>query len=180
VSPLDPARLAFRPLVADDVALLPAWFEAPHARRWFLKARTPASIVEEFHGYLAGSEPIRCVLATYDGRPIGLLQWVRLGDYPEESRAYEVDDPDAVNIDVLIGEPAYARRGLGAPMVLRFLDEIVFAADERFELCVIDPERENTAAIRAYEKAGFTFVRTVLDPEDGKTPLHLMELRRRR
>lgn len=166
-------------MTAADVPGLWAWFDAPHARRWFARERTPASIVEEFNGYLAGSEPIQCFIVQYGQRPIGLMQWTRLGDFPPQMNGYEVTDPDVVNIDVLIGDADYARRGLGAPLVLRFLDEIVFAADPRFQTCVIDPERENAAAIRAYTKAGFTFVRTVLDPEDGKTPLHLMELRRR-
>jgi aminoglycoside 6'-N-acetyltransferase len=167
-------------MTAADVPGLWAWFDAPHARRWFARERTATSIVEEFNGYLAGSEPIRCFIASYGGRPIGLMQWTRFGDFPLQMNGYEVTDPDAVNIDVLIGDPAYVRQGLGAPLVLRFLDEVVFPADPRFQTCVIDPERANTAAIRAYAKAGFAFVRTVLDPEDGKTPLHLMELRRRR
>jgi RimJ/RimL family protein N-acetyltransferase len=176
--PLDPARLSFRPLTEADVPRLWAWFDAPHARRWFARERTPTGIVQEFLGYLAGSEPINNYVVCYDGRDIGLVQWTRIGDFPLQMRGYEVTDPDVVNVDILIGDAAHVRRGLGAPLVRRFLAEIVFAADPRFETCVIDPERENRAAIRAYEKAGFTFVRTVIDPEDGKTALHLMELRR--
>jgi RimJ/RimL family protein N-acetyltransferase len=178
VTPLDPAALAFRALTADDVAGLWAWFDAPHARRWFARTRTPQSLVEEFMGYLAGSEPIHNYVVLHGERPIGLVQWTRMGDFPLQMKGYEVTDPDVVNVDILIGDAAYVRRGLGAPLVQRFLDEIVFAAAARFRTCVIDPERENAAAIRAYEKAGFTFVRTVIDPEDGETPLHLMELHR--
>ncbi len=176
--PLDPAQLSFRPLVAADVPGLWAWFDAPHARRWFARSRTEEGTVDEFMGYLAGSEPIHNYIVSYDGRPIGLVQWNRIGDFPLQMNGYEVTDPDVVNCDILIGDAAFVRRGLGAPLVRRFLDEIVFAADPRFVTCVIDPERENKAAIRAYAKAGFTFVRTVIDPEDGQTALHLMELRR--
>jgi RimJ/RimL family protein N-acetyltransferase len=175
---LDPAQLSFRPLTEADVPRLWAWFDAPHARRWFARERTAASIVEEFMGYLAGSEPIHNYIVMYAGRDIGLVQWTRLGNFSLQMNGYEVTDPDVVNVDILIGDAGHVRRGLGAPLVRRFLDEIVFAADPRFQTCLIDPERENSAAIRAYEKAGFTFVRTVIDPEDGKTALHLMELRR--
>jgi len=174
---LDPALLAFRPLVAADFPALHVWFNAPHARRWFgKKGPTLESVVEEFGGYLAGSEPINSFIVSYEAQAIGLLQWQRMGDFPDVMRGYEVTDPDVVNIDVLIGEANFAHRGLGPPMILRFLREIVFA-DPRFVTCIIDPESENAAAIRAYGKAGFTFVRTVIDPEDGTTPLHLMELR---
>jgi aminoglycoside 6'-N-acetyltransferase len=175
--PLDPKRLSFRPLAAADVPALADWYYAPHARPWFGKDRSRDSIVEEFTGYLAGSEPINSFIVDYADQPIGLVQWVRMGDFPEAMRGYEVTDPDVVNCDILIGEPEFVRRGLGAPLVLRFLDEVVFT-DPRFVTCLIDPEQANTAAIRAYEKAGFTFVRTVIDHEDAKTRLHLMELRR--
>jgi aminoglycoside 6'-N-acetyltransferase len=166
-------------MTAADVPRLWAWFDAPHARRWFARNRTKEGTVQEFLGYLAGSEPINNYIAWYGDQPIGLMQWTRIGDFPPYMDGYEVTDPDVVNIDVLIGDAAFARRGLGAPLVLRFLHEIVFPADPRFTTCLIDPERANAAAIRCYEKAGFTFVRTVIDPEDGATPLHLMELRRR-
>jgi RimJ/RimL family protein N-acetyltransferase len=177
-APLDPALLSFRPLEAGDVARVAGWYFAPHAQRWFGKDRTPESIEREFTDYLAGSEPLHSYVVGYDGRSMGLLQWARFGDFPVEMRAYGVTDPDAVNCDVLIGEPELVHRGLGAPMLRRFLDEVVFAADPRFSTCVIDPEEANVVAIRTYAKLGFTFVRRAIDPEDGVTPLHLMELRR--
>jgi RimJ/RimL family protein N-acetyltransferase len=40
---------------------------------------------------------------------------------------------------------------------------------------VIDPHEANAAAIRAYAKAGFRYVRTVVDPEDATIRLHLMQ-----
>jgi RimJ/RimL family protein N-acetyltransferase len=89
---------------------------------------------------------------------------------------YAVQDPDIVNIDVLVGEEDMAHRGLGPAMIRRFLREIVFR-EERFKTCIIDPETENKSAIRAYEKAGFRHVRTMPDDGEGK-PIYLMELRR--
>src|SRR5262249_59435438 len=73
-----------------------------------------------FHNYIV----------SYAGRAIGLVQWNRLGDFPLQMNGYEVTDPDVVNVDILIGDAAYVRRGLGAPLVRRFLDEIVFRSEE--------------------------------------------------
>src|SRR5437762_13148340 len=96
---LDPAQLSFRPLAVDDLPALHAWFNAPHARRWFgKKGASLAGVIEEFTGYLAGSEPIHSFIVSHAGRPIGLLQWVRMGDFPDAMRGYEVTDPDTVNI----------------------------------------------------------------------------------
>ncbi|MDB4982341.1 MAG: aminoglycoside 6-N-acetyltransferase [Myxococcales bacterium] len=176
-TPLDPAALAFRPLVPDDLPVLKGWFDEPHAAPWFRGGRPLAEIVEEFTRYFEGLEPINSYVVSYvvskAETPIGLCQWERLGDFPDTARAYGATDPETVNCDILIGDPAFAHRGLGAALVRRFLREIAFR-DPRFTTCLIDPRAENAIAIRAYEKAGFRHVRTVADPEDGQL-LHLME-----
>ncbi len=69
-------------------------------------------------------------------------------------------DPGAVGIDLLIGEPWARNRGLGAPVLRAFLDRVVFG-EMGAEVAIIAPEPANARAIRAYEKAGFTWVKTV-------------------
>jgi aminoglycoside 6'-N-acetyltransferase len=171
----DPAALVFRPLAVDDLPRLHGWFNAPHAQRWF-GARDLDDVREEYTRYIEGLEPIYAYLVRLEERPIAMMNWERFGDFPHLMSNYEVDDPDAANIDVIIGEVDVAYRGLGAPLILRFLRELVFS-DARITRCIIDPHLENTTAIRAYAKAGFRHVRNVQDDEDGRT-LHLMELRR--
>ena len=56
------------------------------------------------------------------------------------------------------------------------MEDIVFA-DPSIDTCIIDPEITNTAAIRAYEKAGFVAVRTVVVPN---TPGPELIMRRQR
>lgn len=172
VAALDPAQLAFRPLSLADLPKLHRWYAAPHAAPWF--ADRAGNIDDEYGQAVRGEVAIFAYVITYEGADIGLINWERFGDFPEQMAGYEVTDPDYVNIDVLVGEPAYVRRGLGAPLVQRFLREIVFQ-DPRYSTCVIDPHEGNVAAIRAYAKAGFRYVRTVVDPEDGTTRLHLMQ-----
>jgi RimJ/RimL family protein N-acetyltransferase len=176
--PLDPGKLAFRPLAMGDLRQLHAWFNAPHARRWFGKGRSFESIVEEYAPDIAGSTPIHPFLVSYAGKAIGWVSWECFGDAPDFMRTYGVDDPNAVNCDVLIGDAEFVQRGLGAPLLRRFLSEIVFS-DPRYTSCVIDPVEDNTIAIRAYEKAGFCYLRTVADDGEGNR-LHLMEMRRSR
>ena len=174
---LDPAKLAFRPLTRADLPQLHAWCNAPHAARWYGQRKGDlAAIEEEYVPTIEGRVPIAAYIVLYAGRPIGMMEWMRFGDFPEAMPLYGVTDPNIVNCDVLIGEPDMAHRGLGTPMIRRFLRELVFV-DPRFELCIIDPEVPNKSAIRAYEKAGFRHVRTMPDDGDGK-PIYLMELRR--
>ena len=169
---LDPAQLAFRPLELADLPKLHRWYAEPHAAPWF--ADRADDIDDEYGQAVRGEVAIFAYVIMYEGVDIGLINWERFGDFPEQMAGYEVTDPDHVNIDVLIGEPAYARRGLGAPLIQRFLREIVFQSP-RFSTCVIDPHEGKLAAIRDSTKAGFRHVRTVTDPEDGKTRLHLMQ-----
>jgi aminoglycoside 6'-N-acetyltransferase len=163
---LDPALLDFRPLAKADLPRLCDWFNAPHARRWFGEGRSLASVVQEYTPYIEGNAPIRPLLVSYAGRPIGMISWERFGDSPDFMRTYGVDDPDAVNCDVLIGDADFVHRGLGAPLIGRFLREIVFS-DRRYSTCIIDPNPDNAIAIRAYEKAGFRYLRTVADDGEG-------------
>ncbi len=173
---LAPEKLAFRPLAMDDLGLLHRWFNASHARRWFGKGRSFESVVDEYAPDIAGKTPIHPFLISYAEKPIGWASWECFGDTPHFMRTYGVDDPDAVNCDVLIGESEFVHRGLGAPLLRRFLREIVFS-NPRYTSCIIDPEEDNSIAIRAYEKAGFRFLRTVPDDGEGNR-LCLMEMRR--
>jgi dihydrofolate reductase/RimJ/RimL family protein N-acetyltransferase len=175
-APLDPEPLGFRPLAREDLPLLHAWCVAPHARRWFERNATLAAVEAEYVPSIEGRKPIAAYVVLYAGRPIGMMEWMRFGDFPEMMPFYGVEDPEIVNCDVLIGEADMAHRGLAAPLIRRFLREIVFL-DPRFSCCIIDPEVENKSAIRAYEKAGFRWVRTMPDDGGGK-PIYLMELRR--
>ena len=174
---LDPAALAFRPLTLADLPRLHAWFQAPHVRPWFGE-RSLDEVVSEYAGYVDGRVPIHAFFVELGApvRPIGMVSWERFGDFPEMMDGYQVDDPDAANCDVLLGEADVIHRGLGAPLVGRLLREHVFA-DPRITQCIIDPHAANAAAIRAYAKAGFQHLRHVNDQEDGRA-LALMVLRR--
>lgn len=169
-------KFDFRPLAAGDLEMLHRWFNAPHAKHWFGGGRTVAAVHEEYSEYIYPDQPIRAYIIEHAGRPIGLLNWERMGDSPDFQNAYEVEDPNSVNCDMLIGEIDAAHQGQGATMLQQFLRRVVFV-DPRLSSCVIDPVPDNAIAIRMYEKAGFRFIRAL--PEDGEgNAVYLMELSR--
>lgn len=166
----------FRPLTSRDLGMLHRWFNAPHAKPWFGGGRTLESVIEEYSEYFAPDQPIRVYIIEYGGRSIGMLNWERMGDSPEFQRTYEVDDPNSVNCDMLLGEVDVIHRGFGVTILRDFLRRIVFV-DPRLTSCVIDPVPDNAIAIRMYEKVGFRFVRAL--PEDGEgNAVYLMKLSR--
>jgi aminoglycoside 6'-N-acetyltransferase len=82
-----------------------------------------------------------------------------IDDEPEYARQLQVD-PGAVGIDLFIGEAWARNRGLGSPVLRAFLDQVVFG-EMGAQVAIIAPEPANARAIRAYEKAGFQWVKTV-------------------
>lgn len=166
----------FRPLEQNDMERLHRWFHAPHAKQWFGGGRSLESVHDEYSEYLEPDQPIRVYIVEYAGRPIGMLNWERMGDSPEFQQCYKVEDPNSVNCDMILGESDIAHRGFGSTILRQFLRRIVFV-DPRLTSCIIDPVPENAIAIRMYEKAGFRFVRAL--PDDGEgNGLYLMELSR--
>jgi RimJ/RimL family protein N-acetyltransferase len=118
------------------------------------------------HGYLA----------VVDGRPAGHTQWMRYADYAWHARILGIEPRGAANCDLFIGESDLLYQGLGAQVLRGFVEEVIFRQPD-VERCFIDPEQPNHAAIRAYEKAAFVFLRDIADDGDGHT-VHLMELPR--
>jgi RimJ/RimL family protein N-acetyltransferase len=99
------------------------------------------------------------------------------------------DDPDyaaqvalgraAIGIDLFIGEPELIGRAHGPALIRAFLRDVAFPR-YGVDLCVIGPTRSNAAAIRAYEKAGFRFLKIYLEPDSREPEHYLMELTRTR
>lgn len=76
----------------------------------------------------------------------------------------------AITLDLLIGEEAFLGKGLAAPMILAFIEQVFPDVDQVF----IDPEIENTKAIHVYKKAGFTPVKEFIPNWNPKPHLLLL------
>jgi len=166
----------FRPLQSTDLPLLLRWLHAPHVRRWFGLDRQLADLERDYAAQFAEQVPPCAFIAQLGARPVAMLEWARFGEYPEVQRAFGIQDSNTVNCDVLIGERDSTLRGLGSALVRQFLERIVFV-HPGLDSCVIDPEPDNSIAIRAYEKAGFRFLRAVAEDSDGHAA-YLMQLSR--
>ena len=116
------------------------------------------------------------LLIRMDGRPIGVMQSYRVDSYPDYvAELGELAEP-AFSLDLFIGELDLIGKGVGPELLRAFLP----VAFERYQLdyCVIGPARSNVAAIRAYEKIGFRYLKDYRE-EDTSDPDHmLLDLRR--
>jgi RimJ/RimL family protein N-acetyltransferase len=143
--------------------------------RWYGKrVQTLQDLRQEYGPLLEGREPTYAFIILLAGRPIGYIQTYRWRDYPEYFKHLGVDE-DAAGVDLFIGEADCIHRGLGPSILRRFLREVVFGSMDVVS-CIIDPEEANSSAIRAYEKAGFLYLKSVEIPGEGLN--HLMRVHR--
>ncbi len=119
---------SFARMTLDDLRLLHRWLQEPHVRAFYdREPQTLEGVAANYRDKIRGDEPTEPYIASLDATPIGYLQTYRFADYPDYARAIDVGSA-AAGVDMLIGEPAYAHRGLGAPLLRQFVDDVVWHA----------------------------------------------------
>jgi aminoglycoside 6'-N-acetyltransferase len=131
------ADLTLRPLSADDEAELRRILATPEVARWWDPPEEGFPLEDD-------PESTRLTIAV-DGAVAGMIQF------------YEEPDPKYrhASIDLFL-DPAVHGRGIGTEAVRRVARHLI--EDRGHHRLTIDPSTANTAAIRAYEKAGFRAV----------------------
>lgn len=143
--------IALEPFTAADVPRLIAWIPTQHfLLQWGGPYFTWPLTVSQFDDYLEptrGDAPTRLVFRAVERRTRAVVGHVELTGIDRERHV-------AGLARILIGEPEHRGAGLGTAMVAAALD---LAVDDlsiaRVDLNVFD---FNVAAIRCYERLGFT------------------------
>lgn len=174
---LDAARITFRKLLTEDLPLMQRWLNEPHVHQWYDKDKenTLEAVTARYDPKIQGEQPSDCYLVLYDKMPVGYTQTYKVNDWPEFGDYVDYDDHTA-SVDLFIGESSFMGQGLGSLMLKKFLKEIVFVNPE-ITTCIIGPEPANIRGIKAYEKAGFEYKKTV-QVGDEPDPTYIMELRK--
>jgi aminoglycoside 6'-N-acetyltransferase len=168
--------LTWRPLAADDLAMLADWLHEPQVARWWNHDSSPAGVERDFGPSVRGEEPGEDLVVLLDGRPVGLLQRSVIADYPEEldELATLVDVPEgAVELDYLIGDPALRGQGLGSRMIAAAVAD-TWPAYPDTSAVLVSVVAANVASWRALEKAGLTRIAEGMMVPDNPAddPLH--------
>jgi aminoglycoside 6'-N-acetyltransferase len=142
--------LSLRPLAESDFEILARFLAEPHVARWWSPDKTVEQRLDDARRALA-ADHVEPLAVCRDGRLIGYLQIYRCDAHP--SGFWADQPPGTRGIDLYIGDLACIGRGLG-PRVIEAAVTRIFSDPETRRI-IIDPDKNNTAAIRAYEKAGF-------------------------
>lgn len=145
----------FKLVEEKDLLLLYKWFKQPHVSKWW---PTPEEKEDFFESFLKRirSDIRKCYIVFCDNAPIGYLQLYSV-DYENEKWCSWLPkfpgEKKVIGIDQFIGESDYLHKGFGTLFIKQFLVELF--EKERDLVVVVDPEPENLAAIKCYEKVGF-------------------------
>jgi RimJ/RimL family protein N-acetyltransferase len=164
--------IEFEPLRHEHLPLLRDWLAREHVRRWWRDSLDDS--IAEYAKAIDGLDPSHHYLIVVDRRPVGMIETYLVSDFPEWEDIVEVGEGVA-GVDLLIGEEGLTGQGLGPRVLAAFAREVVFARADT-HACVAAVDEENVRSCRAFEKAGFRYVRAV--EEDGR-PHRLMRLDRR-
>ena len=170
----DDPQIGFRPLELDDLELMHHWLKKDFVARWWPGWPTREQVKAKYLPRIEGREPTKCYIIGLDGKPVGFIQCYYIRDWPDY--AIGPEGATAAGIDLFLGDQRYAYQGLGPRVIRRFLGELVFAQYD-VDSCIIGPAQNNHAAIRAYEKAGFRYLKTVSIPGELE-PEYLMRIMR--
>lgn len=135
--------------------MMAQWMVQPHWQEWW-GTDTQADLAK-MRAKASGESTTRAFLFHADKSPIGYVQyWIAqdaktgadLADYPWLA---DLDD-HTVGIDISIGPAGLLGRGYGLRALASFTD---YLNSLGYDDLVVDPDKSNLRAIRAYEKAGF-------------------------
>jgi aminoglycoside 6'-N-acetyltransferase len=154
----------FRPMTTSDLPLIRRWLALPHVKEWWGDA-------DEQYALVSGDldEPaMDQFIFSIANIPFGYLQCYDLTAW---NTGFGPQPKGTHGIDLFIGEPDMIERGHGSALIRRFVDDALATGLPRV---VTDPDRANSRAVRAYEKAGFERDRMIETP-DGPALLMVRE-----
>ena len=160
-------EVTLRPASSRDVAVIDGWLTQPEVQRWWGSLPAAQAAVIAALQTPAGL----CSIVTVNGTPAGYIQ-------AEEAQAGLISapvEPGAYRLDAFIGEPRLRGQGVGRT-ALELASREVFETTLALSLVTVVSIR-NEAAVRLFERAGFTWKRVLEDPLLG--PCWLMVRPRR-
>lgn len=161
------SSITFRRMeINRDVRRLFEWLADDDVRRWYDEGEHS---VENYRRTFAPEPTVNKFIVEIEGNPVGYLQTYWLSDEPDYAAQLGLDH-DAVSIDMFIGDADWRGHGWGSRILTAALERMVFG-EMQAEWACINPDPENTRAVRSYEKAGFRGERVVriIDDEPGNT-----------
>jgi len=149
-------KISFKDLSIYDFPLLLKWLNKSHVKQWWDQdiSHNEKSIAEKYSTYVkkyklnnGQKKDIFAFVIYLEDKPIGYIQIYNAYDFLRSKLLSNF--PQSLGaIDFYIAEEEYLGKGLGAEILNAFVTQ-------EFDYILVDPDINNIAAIKTYEKAGF-------------------------
>lgn len=149
----------FESLNEAHFPLLLKWLETPHVKKWWDQdiTYTLELVKEKYRSYVQGYKQVDGLNKVIDSfiiylgkAPIGYIQIYNAYDFPRSSPLLGLPK-NLGAFDVFIGEEQSLGKNLGSRILIKFLE--IYSND--YDYIFADPDVNNIAALKCYEKAGF-------------------------
>ncbi len=145
-------QITFRPLSDRDSGWLMIWINSPHVKQWWThEGSTPEDEVEEALSLIGSSEGAAFIIEL-NRKPAGYIQYYD-PTCACEGFYFAGQPPGALGLDMFIGDVSLTGQGLGPEALRQFSDDLLAKGVPKL---LIDPAANNSRAITAFNKAGFT------------------------
>ncbi len=149
----------FRPLSESDFPLLLKWLETEHVKEWWDQdiSWTSALVQKKYTDYVKGykleegiQKSIRAFIISLGAVSVGYIQVYDAYSF-RRSKSLEGLPASLGAFDIFIGEESALRCGVASLAIKVLFENFI----DTYRYIFADPDGNNIAAIRAYEKAGF-------------------------
>jgi aminoglycoside 6'-N-acetyltransferase len=146
-------QFIFQPLTKEDLPLLVRWMAQPYVSQWWKEPATLEFVEKEYGTTIDKGDPTNVYIVKIGDRSMGMIMSYMVADYAEHAESVRLDR--SVGVDLFIGESDLTGKGYGSAMLEQFRSTILHDGYPNADWLVADPEAENIASIRAFEKAGY-------------------------
>jgi RimJ/RimL family protein N-acetyltransferase len=166
-------KISFKPLQEKNLPLFFKWVKQPHVSRWWKESCNYEEFLKKYHPSKFDANYTYPFIVYLNDKPISYVQyylvekaddgwWVKHGG----------QSPGTLGVDILIGETEYLGKGYGTLILKKFVEKLF--KKHNVKKIIIDPNPENIASVRCYQKVGFKTIRK-METCDG--PALLMEIK---
>lgn len=136
----------------DDYKILEKWYQEEEIYSHFEQRKLNYKEVKnKYFPRTLKDTKIPVYMIEYDNMPIGIIQYQLINN--ENKELYNINSNNSYEIDIFIGELGMHNKGIGKKAI-ELLSKFLFKK-KKAELLVMCPLKENTSAIRCYEKCNF-------------------------
>ncbi len=148
----------FRRVTESDLPLLFTWFNEEHVKYWWPVPTQYENFFESFLARIRSKDTVPFLVFLHDA-PLGYIQYYHIDRTLEKAGAWLPElPPTTVGIDQFIGDATCIGKGYGTMFIKDFITYLTCTLEPSITTIIVDPDPENKAAIRCYEKVGFEHI----------------------